>query len=177
MAKIFVTGATGFIGGALCRHFVAQGHTVSAMSRSEASDGKLRKMGVEPVRGELGTPMAQALEGFDWLIHCAAKVEDFGHYDDFYRINVTGTNNLLTDCVQAGVPRFLFLSTEAVLLDGLSKYEMNEKTPYPLASPFLYSQTKMAAEKLVRATNCDELQTFVVRPRMVWGPGDTHFVP
>lgn len=147
------------------------------MSRSEASDEKLRKLGAEPIRGELGSPMADALHGVDWVIHCAAKVEDFGHYDDFYRINVTGTNSLLTDCVQARVPRFLFLSTEAVLLDGRSKYEMNEQTPYPLQTPFLYSQTKIAAEKLVRAANSEELQTFVVRPRMVWGPGDTHFIP
>ena len=177
MAKVFITGATGFVGGALARHRLELGDQVYALSRSEGSDQKLQAMGATPVRGELGSALADSLKGMDWVFHCAAKVEDFGDPDDFYRTNVTGTNNLITDCIVAGVSHFLFLSTEAVLLDGYSKTNMTEQTPYPLVTPFLYSRTKMAAEKLVRATSADDLKTYIVRPRMVWGPGDSHFLP
>jgi nucleoside-diphosphate-sugar epimerase len=90
--KIFITGASGFVGGAVARHFAQQGHDVVAMSRSEKSDAKIKEMGAQPVRGSLGNVSPEALKGVDIIVHAAAYVEEWGSYDDFYQPNVIGTN-------------------------------------------------------------------------------------
>ncbi len=170
--KIFLTGGSGFVGGAVASALTAE-HRVVAMARSEESAAKIVSRGAEPVRCELGAVEPEHLEGSDVVIHAAAKLGDWGPREKFWRVNVDGTSQLLDTARAAGVKRFIHISTEAVLFRGQHLRQVEETHPYPERSPILYSETKAAAEKRVLAADGPALTTLALRPRLVWGPGDT----
>jgi nucleoside-diphosphate-sugar epimerase len=175
----FVTGGSGFIGGALVRRLVADGWTVRALARSDASADAVRERGAEPVRGDLDdvASMAAGAAGCELAFHCAAQLGDWGSRDDFERGNVQGTRNALAAARRAGVRRFVHVGTEAALLSGQPLIEFDERAPLRFDSPALYSSTKARAEEAVIEANQSGLQTVVVRPRFVWGRGDTTLLP
>jgi nucleoside-diphosphate-sugar epimerase len=152
---------------------------VRALARSDAAAEKVRERGAEPVAGDLGDP--DALEGgsvgCDVCFHAAAKVEDWGEPAEFERLNVGGTANVIAACRGAGVRRLVHVGTEAALTAGQALVRVDERAPLRPDSPFLYSSTKAQAEQLVREANGDGLETVVVRPRFVWGKGDTTLLP
>jgi nucleoside-diphosphate-sugar epimerase len=175
----FVTGGSGFIGGALVRRLVADGWTVRALARSDASAAVVRERGAEPVRGELAdtASMAAGAAGCELAFHAAAHLGDWGAREDFERGNVQGTRNALAAARQAGVRRFVHVGTEAALLAGDALVEVDERAPLRFDSPALYSSTKARAEEAVIEANRNGLETVVVRPRFVWGRGDTTLLP
>ena len=179
MSTAFVTGGSGFIGGALVRRLVADGWIVRALARSEASAEVVRARGAEPVRGDLDdvSAMAGGAAGCEVAFHCAAHLGDWGSRADFERGNVAGTRNVLAAARQAGVRRFVHAGTEAVLLAGQPLVAVDERAPLRFDSRALYSSTKARAEEAVIEANQNGLQTVVVRPRFVWGRGDTTLLP
>jgi nucleoside-diphosphate-sugar epimerase len=173
---IFITGASGFIGGAIAKVLSAI-HNVRAMSRSESSDEGLRALGATPVRSELGAVKPEHLAGCEVVIHCAAFVKQWGTREEFWKTNVDGTAQLLQTARQAGVSRFIHVGTEAALFHGQHMRDIDETYPYPASTPFLYPETKAAAEKLVIEANAPGFETISLRPRFVWGPGDQTILP
>ncbi len=174
--NIFVTGASGFVGSAFVKHAAGR-HAITAMSRSEASDAKIRAVGAEPVRSSLDDVAAPNLAGAEAVVHCAAHVEDWGPWRDYWRFNVEGTKRMLAAAKEAGVRRFVHIGTEAALLHGQDLHGADETYPLALDSPFPYSRTKAFAEKAVREANAPGFETIVIRPRFVWGPGDQTILP
>jgi nucleoside-diphosphate-sugar epimerase len=176
----FVTGGSGFIGGALIRRLTGEGWSVRALARSGSSEQAVREAGAEPARGDLqdAAAMRRGAEGCEYAFHAAAKVEDWGRRADFELINVEGTKNALNACEQAGVRRFVHVGTEAALLAGQPLVNANENEPLRPDSPALYPSTKAMAEQAVRDMNREgKFETVVVRPRFVWGRGDTSVLP
>jgi nucleoside-diphosphate-sugar epimerase len=178
MPTAFVTGGSGFIGGALVERLRGEGWDVRALARSDAAAARVRERGAEPVGGDLADPAAlrSAAESAELAFHCAAKVEDWGDPADFERENVQGTLNVIEACRAAGVRRLVHVSTEAALTAGEALVNVNEDAPLRPDSPLLYSASKARAEQLIRAAG-DGLETVVVRPRFVWGRGDTTLLP
>ncbi len=174
--SLFITGASGFVGGAIAAALSPR-YAVKAMSRSAAGDATIRALGATPVRAELGAVQAEHLSGCDTVIHCAAFVKQWGTRDQFWTANVEGTRQLLSVARQAGVSRFIYIGTEAALFHGQHMRDIDESYPYPATTPFLYSETKAGAERLVLAANADNFATLSVRPRFVWGPGDQTILP
>lgn len=175
--RAFVTGGSGFIGGALIRRLVADGHEVRALARSDRSAQKVSELGAEPVEGDLGrrASLAAAASGCELAFHAAAEVEEWGPWEDFVRGNVLGTLNALGGCREAGVRRFVHVGTEAALLAGQPLVGADETTELRPDSPAYYPATKAMADRLVR--RFEGMETVVVRPRLVWGPGDTTVLP
>ena len=147
------------------------------MSRSEDGDEQLHALGATPVRSELGAVKLEHLAGCEVLIHCAAFVKQWGTREEFWRTNVDGTAQILQAARQAGVKRFIHVGTEAALFQGQHLRNIDETYPYPLTTPFLYPETKAAAEKLVLSANMPGFETISLRPRFVWGPGDQTILP
>jgi nucleoside-diphosphate-sugar epimerase len=174
--QIFITGASGFVGGAIARALTHH-HIVRAMSRSPESDRRLASMRVAAVRCELGQVAADHLVGCDTVIHCAAYVKQWGSEQVFRKTNIDGTRQLLETASRAGVQRFIHIGTEAALFHGQDMLDVDERYPYPAQTPFLYSATKAAAERLVLAANTERFTTLSLRPRLVWGPGDQTVLP
>jgi nucleoside-diphosphate-sugar epimerase len=172
--KAFVTGGSGFVGRNLIEMLRAQGWEVRALARSDKASEAVRAAGAEPVRGDLDDEHAlvEGMRGCSHVFHCAAKVEQFGRRADFVRINVDGTQRVLDAARAAGAKRVVHVSTEAVLC-GTRIVGVDETAPRAKHPVGLYAETKGLAEDRVLAANRDGLETVIVRPRFIWGRGDT----
>jgi nucleoside-diphosphate-sugar epimerase len=177
MPTAFVTGGSGFIGGALIRRLLDEGWPVRALARSEGSAGIVRDRGAEPVRGDLDDvpAMTEGARGADVTFHAAAHLGEWGTRAEFEQGNVTGTKNALAASRDAGVRRFVHVGTEAALMHGEPLVMVDERAPLQPGSKALYSATKAQAEQAVLAAV--GIETVVVRPRLVWGTGDTTIMP
>ena len=100
-----------------------------------------------------------------------------GAWEDFERGNVEGTRNALAACEEAGVRRFVHCGTEAALMAGEPLVHVDETAPLRPDSPAPYPATKAKAEQAVRDASREGFETVVVRPRFVWGKGDTTLLP
>lgn len=175
--KIFITGASGFVGGAAVAGLKGI-HDFVCMSRSEAADEKIRAVGGSPVRCALGDVTEQHLDGVEAIVHSAAYVEAWGPWKTYWDMNVHATEQLLDVARKAGVKRFVHIGTEACLFHGQHMRNIDETYPYALNSPYPYSRTKAYAEKAVLAANAPGVfETVSVRPRFIWGPGDQTLLP
>jgi nucleoside-diphosphate-sugar epimerase len=175
----FVTGGSGFIGGALIKRLVAEGWEVRGLARSGGSATVVSELGAEPVGGDLSdvAAMAEGAHGADVAFHAAARLGEWGSRQDFVRDNVTGTENTLRACAEAGVKRFVHVGTEAALLAGRPLVNVDETAPLMPDSAVPYAATKAMSEQAVRRANRDGFETLAVRPRLVWGVGDTTILP
>ena len=179
MALAFVTGGSGFVGGCLIERLARDGWTIAALARSDRAAEAVRARGARPVRGDLSDhgALAAGLSGADACFHVAAKVEDFGPWPAFVATNVDGTRNVLRACRAAGVARAVHVSTEAVLMHGQPLVHADESAPLALRSPAPYSRSKALAEMVALEESRDGLEVVIVRPRFVWGRGDTTLLP
>jgi len=176
--KIFLTGGSGFVGGAVIKSLKSD-HEIVAMSRSEASDEKLIARGARSIRCDLESVAADSLEGCDAVIHCAAHLEEWGPLERYDTLNIEGTRRMLEAARKAGVKRFVHIGTEAALFYGQPMRDVDETYPLAFNSPFPYSRTKARAEQDVLDANdpSSGFETFVIRPRLVWGPDDETILP
>jgi nucleoside-diphosphate-sugar epimerase len=175
----FVTGGSGFVGAALIRRLVADGWSVRALARSSDAEATVQAAGAESARGSLEerATLEAGARGTEVAFHCAAKLGEWGDWKEFRRVNVGGTRHLIAACRAAGVRRLVHVGTEAALLHGQPLIAADERTPLAFDSPAPYSATKAAAEAAVIEANREGLETVVVRPRFVWGAGDTTLLP
>ena len=178
--KLLVTGGGGFLGQALCRALLAQGHAVTSFSRSRHA--ALDALGVRQLQGDLGdrdAVLRAFAEGFDAVLHNAAKAGTWGSYQSYFDANVTGTRNVIAACRAHGIGRLVHTSTPSVVhrathpVEGLGA----EDVPYGEGVKAAYAVTKIIAELEVLAANDAQLATVALRPRLIWGPGDTQILP
>lgn len=175
--KALVTGGGGFLGGAVVRQLLSRGVAVRSFTRSAYP--WLEELGVEQVHGTLGKleDVTRAVAGCDVVYHTAAKAGVWGRKADYYRTNVTGTENVLTACKAAGVPKLVYTSTPSVVHGGGDLEGVNECRPYPTHFSAIYPETKAKAEAMVLDANGPALATVALRPHLIWGPGDPHLIP
>ncbi len=175
--KALVTGGGGFLGGAIVRRIVDRGWSVRSLQRGHYPH--LDQLGVEQVRGDIADAelVSRAVSGSDIVFHVAAKVDQWGAYPPFHRTNVVGTENVLAAIRRHNVPKLVFTSTPSVVHSGGDLAGVDESVPYPDEFEAAYPQTKAMAEMAVLAANSEELSTVCLRPRLIWGPGDTNLVP
>jgi nucleoside-diphosphate-sugar epimerase len=177
--RVFLTGGSGFVGRNLIRALKARGDTVFALARSDQAVRRIRRAGAEAMFGDLDDrdAMTHGMRGCDVIFHAAAHVRDWGPPELFHRVNVSGTQNALDAARSAGVKRFVHIGTEAIFVGGPPIVNIDETRALPEKPIGLYPLTKGLAEKLVRAANSPSLTTVVVRPRLIWGKGDSSVLP
>jgi nucleoside-diphosphate-sugar epimerase len=173
-----VTGATGFLGGAIVRTLVARGERVRAFCRRPTPE--LNALGVQLAIGDIrdAAAVAAACQGCDLVYHTAAVAGIWGPWKLFYETNTLGTQHVLAGCRAAGVRRLVFTSSPSVTFDGRPQENVDESAPYPTSWLCHYPHTKALAEQAVlQANDHAGLLTCALRPHLIWGPGDRHLIP
>jgi nucleoside-diphosphate-sugar epimerase len=175
--KVLVTGGGGFLGSAICCQLLARGDEVIAYQRSASEE--LEKLGIQIVRGSITDAelLNSALKGVDAVIHTAAKAGIWGPYDDYFRPNVTGTENVISACRNNAIHKLVFTSSPSVTHADGDIEGGDESLPYAEHYNSPYPATKALAEQMIMAANCPELHTVSLRPHLIWGPGDNHLLP
>ena len=172
---ILVTGATGFLGGAIARVLVRRGDEVRALVRSGSDTGELTALGVPCVTGDVLVPatLPAALEGCAAVVHCAGVLGRAGAADEEYtRIHRGGIANVLAAAHAAKVGRVVHLSSPG-LLGPIAGPPADEDAPLNPTNP--YERAKAAAEEAVHAFEAEHgPRVVMVRPEFVYGPGDLH---
>ncbi|HEX8996782.1 MAG TPA: NAD-dependent epimerase/dehydratase family protein [Ktedonobacterales bacterium] len=174
--RTLITGATGFLGQNLCEWLVREGATARALVRSPEKAQALRALGVEIVPGDVtdDAAVARALEDVDVVFNLAGKLYIPGvPAADYQHIHVVGTEVVLRRARERGVTRFVHCSTTGVFgVTGDSA--VDEDAPY--APTNAYERTKLEGERLVRAAIEEGFPAVIIRPGLVYGPGDLHLV-
>lgn len=175
--KALVTGGGGFLGSAIVRQLRARGDEVVSFSRGDYPE--LAALGVEQRRGDLSdlSALVEAARGCDVVFHVAAKAGVWGSYQEYYRANVAGTENVIAACRILSIARLVYTGSPSVVFDGSDVEGGNESLPYPQHFEAHYPHTKALAEQAVLAANSPSLATVSLRPHLIWGPGDNHLVP
>ena len=181
MRTALVTGATGLLGSHLVARLRRDGWSVRALVRFPARAGWLEARGAELVRGDLEDPgsLRRAAAGCDAVLHAAAFVSASGSAADFRRGNVDGTRHVV-EAAQAAGARLVHVSSTSVY--GQSRYRDRptvEEDPLPLLPPAdLYGRSKQEAERVVLgAHGAGRVWATVVRPTVMYGPGDRQLAP
>jgi nucleoside-diphosphate-sugar epimerase len=171
--RVLVTGATGLIGGHLVDLIRERGDSVAALVRPGESADRLKCAGVEICWGDLGDrPSLQAaVKGKDWVINCAARTGGWGARSEYETANINGLQTLLEAALEAGVRRFVHLSSTTVL--GLDRRLVLDETDPLRPLPNLYSWSKIAGERLLEQSIRERgAPVTVVRPGWTFGPRD-----
>jgi nucleoside-diphosphate-sugar epimerase len=177
--RSFVTGGSGFVGQRLIAALRARGDEVLALARSDAALAAVTAAGATPVRGDLDSAatLHRGMQGCARVFHAAAHTAEWAPAAVYERVTVQGTRHVLAAARAAGVARFIHVGSEAALVDGSPLRRVDETRPLPRHPLPGYPASKAASEALVLAANEAALQTLVVRPRLVWGSGDSTLLP
>ena len=176
--RCLVTGANGFLGGALARALLAQGHQVRSLQRSPGASQEAEGMQVH--QGDLADAAAvqRAVDGCDVIFHVAAKAGVWGPRQSYFATNVLGTEHVIAATRAAGVRHLVYTSTPSVVFNGHPIRGADEGLAYGEKIPCAYAATKVEAERRVLAAHRPgELEVVALRPHLIWGPGDPHLVP
>jgi nucleoside-diphosphate-sugar epimerase len=176
---IFITGATGLVGGHAAEEAVKRGHRVRALVRPTSDTRWLDGLGAERVIGDLEDPVAIAngVKGADWVFNCAAKVGDWGRLEDFRRLNVEALRLLLDAVCDGGVQRFVHVSSLGVY-EGRDHHGTDESVPPAANSLDAYTRSKTEAEALVLDYRRRRgLPVAIIRPGFIYGERDRTVIP
>ncbi len=175
--RVVVTGSSGFVGKHLTARLAKDGATVVALDVVPGAPAD----NVVPTKADLRDKSAllDAVAGAEVVYHVASRVQTrHTGADEVHAINVGGTQNLLAACRDKGVGRFVYVSSASVVYDGTDVEKGDEKLPYPSSFHAPYAETKAVAEKeVLDANGKGGVATCSIRPHVVFGPGDTRFIP
>ena len=175
--KTLVTGGGGFLGRVIVEQLLQRGDEVTVFARGSYPD--LRAAGAHIFRGDIQNidAVTQACSGMDIVFHVAAKAGLWGNWDDFYGVNVFGTENIISACLSQNVPRLIYTSSPSVIFDGKDQCGVDEHYPYPTRYENHYPHTKALGEQRVLEGNSIHLLTTSLRPHLIFGPRDNHLLP
>jgi nucleoside-diphosphate-sugar epimerase len=177
---LLVTGATGLVGSHVIERACRQGLRTRAILRPSSNSQLLDESNVEQVTGDVTDPdsLRRAIEGVTCIIHCAAKVGDWGPVDEYREVNVRGLESLLEAAEQAGtLKRFIHVSSLGVY--AARDHHGTDETESPATGGIDgYTLTKVESEQLVvKHIREKQLPATILRPGFIYGPRDRTVLP
>jgi dihydroflavonol-4-reductase len=174
--KAFVTGGTGFIGGAVVRKLVEAGHQVRVLVRPKADTRQIEGLPVEKVVGSLEDveSLRRGMEGCDWVFHLAALYSYWGYrWEDFYRVNVEGTRHVLEVAREMDIRRIVHTSSIAALGVNRNRTPANEDTHTSLEDKIgFYQRSKFLGQQVALEFARQGVPVVIVNPSTPVGVGD-----
>ncbi len=174
-----VTGATGFVGSHVAESLIVRGDAVRTLARESSDTALLDKLGATVIRGDLtdADAVKRAAEGANAIIHCGAKVGDWGHVDEYRKVNVEGLRHLLDAVRGRSLDRFVLVSTLGVYA-ARHHFGTDETEPLPESHIDGYTQSKVEAERLaLEYHRRQQVPVTVLRPGFIYGPRDRSVLP
>jgi 2-alkyl-3-oxoalkanoate reductase len=170
--RVLVTGASGMLGRATAQVLLDRGDDVTVLQRRPAG------LPCTEVLGDIADPatVRRVARGHDAVVHLAAKVDVVGRWDEYARVNIQGTRNVINACRSSDVGRLVHVSSPSVAHAGAALAGVGAEPADPDTARGNYSRSKAVAEQEALAADSPGLAVLVVRPHLVWGPGDTQLV-
>jgi nucleoside-diphosphate-sugar epimerase len=180
--NILITGATGFLGGSTSNRLREIGnHRITVVGRNKEKLKKLHDNGMIVIEGDLSCEniAKKACENQNFIFHCAALSSEWGNYEDFYSANVVATKNLVKYALNNNtIKRFIHVSSPSIYFNG--KEMLNVREDFISSdSKFIndYAKTKYLAEIEIDNGVKNGLKAITIRPRAIFGVGDTSILP
>lgn len=173
--KILVTGATGFVGGKLTKLLLQKNHEVYILARNKVKAKPLVELGAKLIDQDLSEEFSLK-ESFDVIFHAAALSSTWGKYEDFYKANVIATQNLIRAAKASSSQLFVHISSPSLYFNFKDRFEILESDCFGNDYVNHYVETKKLAEEVIR-NEAGELSFIILRPRGIFGPGDTSIMP
>ena len=170
--KVLVTGATSLLGRAVATQLRHRGDIVTVFQRRPSGLGVVEHLGDVADRAAVAAAMA----GAEAVVHVAARAAVTGSWAQFEETNVRGTQNAIDVAREAGVGRFVHVSSPSVAHGGRSLVGAPAGSADPDRARGHYARSKAQAELVALAANSSALAVVVIRPHLIWGPGDTQLV-
>jgi nucleoside-diphosphate-sugar epimerase len=152
---------------------------VTGQGRNGEALERLQVSGIRTAAASLAD--AEAMQAVcmkqDVVFHCGALSSPWARAADYFRANVTGTENVLKGCEAAAVSRLVHVSTPSVYFDFTPRLGLSEDAPLPRRGANEYARTKRLAEQRIAAASGRGLPVISIRPRAIFGPGDTTILP
>ncbi len=180
MPRILVTGATGFLGGAVATELRRQGHDVLATGRNTARGAALERDAVAFQPCDLSVDpreVEELVKGCEVVIHAAALSSPWGPRGKFVAANVVATTHVVRACERTGVRRMVHISSPSVLFDFREQSALKENAAWSAAPANDYIATKREAESIVADAGKRGLDAIILRPKALFGLGDTTLLP
>ena len=170
--RVLVTGATSLIGRAVVTRLQDRGDVVTVFQRRPSGLGTAEHL------GDIADPsaVAAAVAGNEAVVHLAGRVAVTGPWSQFEETNVRGTHNVIDAAREAGVERFVHVSSPSVAHGGRSLVGAAADAADPDKTRGHYATSKARAELVALAADTPDLAVVAIRPHLIWGPGDTQLV-
>lgn len=177
--KALITGGTGFLGRHLASRLQQLGYEVTVLGRNETIGAELTQKGFRFIRADLrdSAPIKRAIAGMDYVFHCGALSTPWGRFPDFCAVNVNGTENVINGCLAQGIKRMIHISSPSIYFEYRHQFKVKEADPLPRRMVNDYAKTKYLAEQRIDAAFSAGLPVITLRPRAIFGPGDTSIFP
>ena len=175
--KILVTGATGFLGKYVIDELLAHDYTIVAFGRNEKNGKALENDRVQFIKGDLSSieELRQAFQSVDAVVHAGALSSAWGPWKAFYQANVVGTKNVLELCREYAVKRLVYVSSPSIYAAGKDQLNIKESDAPKENHLNNYIRSKLASEKLF--SDYSDVPSIILRPRGLFGVGDTSILP
>lgn len=177
--KVLVTGATGFLGEYIIDELLGKKYQVAAFGRNEKKGQKLceKEGNISFIKGNFENPedLDKLEEDIDFIIHAGGLSSVWGRWEDFYNSNVKGTENIIAFSRKRKIRKLVFISSPSIYAkaeDGL--FIREEEAPEENSLNF-YIKSKLLAEKRIKSLK--EIPWVIIRPRGLFGIGDTSIIP
>ena len=177
MKTVLVTGATGFLGKYVIEELAEHGYQVRAFGRNSKVGRSLENSSVSFFKGDLtkADDVLEACKGMDLVVHAGALSTIWGAWEDFYHANVLGTKYVLEACRQTGIQRLVYVSSPSIYAAPKDQLAIKESDAPEENNLNNYIRSKLASEKLFK--NYPDVPSIILRPRGLFGIGDTSILP